>query len=63
VGIKKAKSSKSKAGKVIGKVKKAIGMKGGSGGRKAKGVTYWSNKVLVEKLKKKFNKIKYGSVR
>ena len=37
--------------------------KGGSGKRRRHGVEYWSKKVLVEKLKKKYFKTKYGAVR
>ncbi len=40
------------------------GKKGGGGGRKRnRGPTYWANKVLVEKLKKRYNRLKYGGAR
>lgn len=61
MGVKKAKTKAKKALKTVGK---AIGLKGGSsGGRKKRGPAYWANKVMVEKLKKRFNKLKYGSMR
>jgi hypothetical protein len=71
MGTKKAKPSKSKAkpsgaSRIVSAVSGAIGGKSkgaGGHGRRKHGVTYWQNKVLVEKLKKKFGKIKYGSVR
>lgn len=59
MGVKKAK--KSKTSKVVSAGKKLLGMKGGGVRRRSrKGPTYWANKVLVEKLKKKFHKLKYG---
>lgn len=35
----------------------------GSGKRRNHGPTYWANKVLVARLKKKYNSIKYGGLR
>ena len=51
------------AKKVAGKVKGALGIK--SKGRKGRrhGASYWANKVLVEKLKKRYNRLKYGGMR
>ena len=70
MGVKKGKSNgksgkSGKGGGIAGKVKGLIGGKSGSGttGKRRRGVTYWSNKVLVEKLKKRYYKLKYGSVR
>ncbi len=62
MGVKKAKKSKSsKVGKAV---KSALGLKGKSGGgRRRHGPSYWANKVLVEKLKKRYNKLKYGGMR
>lgn len=63
MGVKKAKS-KSKAGKAVKAVKSALGMKSkGGGGRRHRGPSYWANKVLVEKLKKRYNRLKYGGMR
>lgn len=69
MGTKKPKKSKSKSAKggVIGKAKGAIsavlGKSSGGGGRRKRGPTYWANKVLVEKLKKRYNRLKYGGMR
>ncbi len=61
MGALKRKAKSSKIGRSLGKAGKAIGLKGsGSGKRRHKGPTYWANKVLVEKLKRKYNKLKYG---
>jgi len=61
--IKAKKSSKAKKG-VVGKAVSAIsslaGKSGSGGGRRRHGPTYWQNKVLVEKLKKKYARLKYG---
>jgi len=69
MGVKKASKSKtSKAGKVA-KTAKALfaktgsSSKGGGGKRRGHGPTYWANKVLVEKLKKRYNRLKYGGMR
>jgi len=32
-------------------------------GRRRRGPAYWANKVLVEKLKRRYNKLKFGGVR
>jgi hypothetical protein len=37
--------------------------KGGGGRRRNRGPAYWANKVLVEKLKKRYNRLKYGGAR
>jgi len=69
MGTKKPKKSKSKGVKgAIGKAKGAIASvlgksSGGGGGRRKRGPTYWANKVLVEKLKKRYNRLKYGGMR
>lgn len=39
------------------------GKRGSSGKRRNRGPAYWANKVLVEKLKKRYHKIKYGGAR
>lgn len=49
---------KEKAKGILGKGKKGVTKK-----RRSKGPAYWANKVLVEKLKKRYFKIKYGGVR
>lgn len=36
---------------------------GGSGRRRKHGVSYWANKVMVAKLKKKYFRIQYGGMR
>jgi len=67
---KKSPSKKVAAGgklkaQIQGKAKAVFGgsSSGGSSSRRRKGVTYWTNKVLVEKLKKKYSRIKFGSLR
>ena len=40
--------------------KKVFGGSARSSSRRKKGVTYWANKVMVEKLKKRYMKIKFG---
>jgi len=35
----------------------------GGGRRRNRGPAYWANKVLVEKLKKRYNRLKYGGAR
>lgn len=63
MGAKKTATKKKGA---VAKVKSAIGGKLGlsktraTGRRRHKGPTYWANKVLVERLKKKYNRLKYG---
>ncbi len=59
---KKSKSKKtSKLSSIAGKAGKMIGIGGTSSGRRhKKGPIYWQNKVLVEKLKRKYNKLKFG---
>jgi len=67
MGAKKAKTTKTKKTGVLSKVKSAIGGKlgiksssKGARGRRHHGVTWWSNRVLIEKLKKRYFKLKYG---
>ena len=67
---KKTTSSKVKAGGGLKGVISGIGSltgasRGGGGGRgrRSHGPNYWANKVIVEKLKKKYRSLKYGSVR
>jgi len=69
---KKGKKSRSASGKVAGgglggAVKKGakalMGGGGGGGKRRSRGPSYWANKVIVEKLKKKYKALKYGSIR
>ncbi len=65
MGLKKTSKKTSKKSTVGSKVKSALGsLKGGSkssgGRRRSKGPTYWANKVLVEKLKKKYHRLKFG---
>lgn len=63
MGVAKKAGSKLKKAVKSTKVGKAVsslfgGKKGGR--RRSKGPTYWANKVLVEKLKKKYNRLKFG---
>lgn len=65
---KKAKASRLSGGGVarvassLGSVISGATAKRGGGGRRrrTKSPTYWANKVLVAKLKKKYYKIQYG---
>lgn len=64
------KSSKSSGalGKTVSAGAKIIGAlgggkSGGGHGRRRHGANYWANKVLVAKLKKKYNRIQYGGAR
>jgi len=67
MGVKK-KSSK-KSGSIASKAKSALGAlkgskssssKGSSGRRRGHGPAYYQNKILVLKLKKRLNRLKYG---
>jgi len=40
--------------------KKLLTGKGTGKKKRSRGPTYWQNKVLVAKLKKKYNRLKYG---
>lgn len=64
---KRSPSSPKAGGKLKSLAKTAKGVMGGksgsSGNRRRHGVNYWANKVLVERLKKKYHRIKFGSVR
>lgn len=70
---KKAKSARTggkKGGGVTSKlggaaIKALSGGSKSSGGRsrRSRGPAYWANKVIVEKLKKRYRALKYGSVR
>ena len=61
---KKSTSKGGLASKVAGAAKGLLGKKGGGGGKKRnRGPAYWANKVIVEKLKKKYRSLRYGSVR
>jgi len=62
MGVKKKKAG-STARKVGKAAKKALGMGGKGGGKRRRGPSYWANKVLVEKLKKRYNRLKYGGMR
>ena len=53
---------KSGAKKLVGATKKLIGKSSTKKSRR-KSPTYWANKVLTEKLKKKYQKLKYGGMR
>jgi hypothetical protein len=54
-GIKAA--AKSVVGAVTGKSKSS-----GGGKRRNRGPAYWANKVIVMKLKRKYNRLKYAGV-
>ena len=66
MGAKKSTKKTSKIKGAASKVKSAIGAKlgikskGGSRGRRHHGLTWWSNRLLIEKLKKRYFKLKYG---
>lgn len=63
---KKAKSSSSIGSKLASAGKAIMGKSSSASGGKRRGrhgVTWWANRVLVEKLKKKYHRLKYGSVR
>ena len=53
---------KSGAKKMAGAAKKLLGSTKKKSSRR-KSPTYWANKVLTEKLKKKYQKLKYGGMR
>ncbi len=68
--LKTKKTKKSRGGGMVSSAvslaSKAFGggkSGGKSGGRRKRGPQYWANKVLVEKLKRRYNKLKYGGVR
>jgi hypothetical protein len=69
--VSRKSSGKVKAGGGLGgSISKAVvnrlslGTPKGIGyGRKRHGVEYWAKKVLVERLKKKYFKTKYGSIK
>ena len=69
MGLAKKKSSKSKSStglkKSVGRVKGALGLtsKGGGGKSRKHGPTWYANKILIEKMKRKLNKLKYGGMR
>lgn len=75
MGKSKAKAKPKKTtikagGGLAARVAKSIsgGLTGGSGKgsgkkRRSKSPSYWANKVLVEKLKRKYFKLKYGGLR
>ena len=63
MGLSKSKKSKSKS--LTSRAKSALSAvkgtsRGGGKRRRSKGPTYWANKVLVERLKKKYNRLKFG---
>jgi len=67
MGVIKAKKGKtttkksSIGAKIAGKAKSVLGGGGRSSGtRRHKGVAYYQNAVLKERLKKKLNRLKYG---
>lgn len=68
MGTIKKSASKSKAvkktsakGGIVSKATALLsGKKSGGGGRRHRGPTYYANKLLVERLKKKLYKVKYG---
>ena len=69
-GAKPAKSTKKSSGGVVSKLGGALvgGLTGGSSGggghrKRNRGPQYWANKVIVEKLKQKYRKLRFGSVR
>jgi len=60
----KAPKKSSIGSKVVSAAVSAFGgKKGGGGKRRSKGPTYWANKVLVEKLKKRYHRLKFGGAR
>lgn len=73
MGAIKAKKTTTKSKSSLGsKLKGAVSSLGSFGtsakrttGRRRgrRGPNYWANKVLVEKLKRRYNRLKYGGVR
>lgn len=74
MGAIKAKKTKAKktsrsslgsrlAGAAVSAFTGGSAKKGGGGRRRNRGPTYWANKVLVEKLKKRYHRLKYGGAR
>jgi hypothetical protein len=68
MGKLKTKAKSSKRGGIGSSIAKTavsavLGGGKGGGGRRRRGPAYWANKVLVEKLKKKYNRLKYGGAR
>lgn len=68
----KGKKKRSAKGQVAGgglggtatkAAKKLLGKDGEEKKRRSRGPSYWANKVIVEKLKKKYKALKYGSIR
>jgi hypothetical protein len=63
---KTTSSKKAKAGGALGRAvsagKSLLGGSKGGGHRRSRGPAYWANKVLVQKLKKKYNRLKYGGM-
>jgi len=61
---KKVAKSKASGGKILsslgGMISTAKGGKSGTGRRRHHGVAYWQNRVLVTKLQKRYQKLKYG---
>lgn len=51
----------------VGKAVKAgaslLGSKKEGGKRRSRGPAYWANRVIVEKLKQRFRRLKYGNMR
>lgn len=63
MGLAKSKKGKgSSLKKTAGKVKGALGLssKGKSGKSRKHGPTWYANKILIERMKKKLHKLKYG---
>lgn len=68
MGRLKTKAQKKPRGGTLGRVAtkaaQVLTGKGSKGGkRRNRGPTYWANKVLVEKLKKRYHRLKYGGAR
>ena len=67
MGVKKAKTKKSKKSSIGGsQIMSAIGSKigatksRGTGKSRRHGANYYANQLLIMKLKKKINRLKYG---
>ncbi len=65
IKVKATKQKTSTLSRAVSAVSSLSSLKRGGGGskRRRKGPSYWANKVIVEKLKKRYMKLKYGGAR
>ena len=65
--FKKSAKGKPRAGGALSQVagvasSLAGGKKRAGGARRSRGPAYWANKVIVQKLKKKYFRLRYGGI-